>query len=103
MAKLSKDESKLGLFLGIILSVFMIGIVVMIFIIGNNGIKNASAEDVSGSIDNETILLSTNCQDTSVAGISGVQLTGTVLKYDNGTVVPTELYTIVGGCVQYNG
>ena len=90
----------LNLFLGIITMVFLIGVVVMVFIIGNNGFKTSMATSESGSINNETILLSTVCQDTSVAGLDEVQLTGAVLRYSNGTIVPSNLYTTEGGCVR---
>jgi len=96
----TKGERGMALFLGIIATIFMIGIIVMIFIMGNNAIKNASAESVNGAIDNESIVLSTICQNTSVAGLQDVQLTGSVLKYSNGTTVPPELYTIEGGCIR---
>jgi hypothetical protein len=100
--EVSKGDNGMALFLGIICGVFMIGIIIFIFITGNNAIKSASAQDVSGVINNESIPFSTICQNTSVSGLDSISLSGVVLKYSNGTEVPAELYTVQGGCVKLN-
>jgi len=94
-------NEKMNLFLGVITILFLIGLVVMIYILSFNAIKNASSINAGGQLVNETILFSNStCVNTSVAGYSSVQLSSVVIVDINGTIIPPSSYTIVGGCIQ---
>jgi len=101
--KNKRGVAGLKTFMSIVIFLFLIGLVVFVFIISTNSMKNATASSVSGNITGESILFSTTCQDTSVAGLNGVQLSNVVIRDNESNIIPAEEYTINGGCISANG
>jgi uncharacterized membrane protein SpoIIM required for sporulation len=80
---MNDNQTKLNMFLAVIVTLFLIGLVVFIFIVSNNKILGAMTSEgtMSGSIDEQLTFINGTGSATSVAGNSGVSLSNVNVEW----------------------
>lgn len=101
MGRSVADSDRFTILLTLIVALFIIGLLIMIFALMGGGLSNATLEEGLGNI-NESILLTVGCEDTSVSGLSNIQLTGYVVRDESDNIINESEYTIAGGQVCLN-
>ena len=76
-------QGRLNMFLAVIVTLFLIGLVVFIFLIANNKILGAMTSEGtdSGSIDEQLTFINGSGSATSVAGNTGVSLSNVNVEW----------------------
>lgn len=95
----SEKSAGLKLYLGVVVMLFLIGLLVMVYLLIISGIKNSSKVDISGTIVNESLAFSTTCQNTSAAIYPEVVLSNVIVLNESGGLVPSDEYVVNGGCI----
>ena len=97
--KMDGGQSGTTILLGLIVSLFVIGLLVMIFVLMGSSLQTASYTSTSTSVVNESIIPVTSGTATTVNGYRSVSCT--ITKVHNGTsgmIINSGNYTVVSPC-----
>ena len=104
LKKNKKGQAGLDIFLSVIVALFMIGLVVMVFILAGTKLESSVADlDVSGVIANDTLTNVTEIPSTptTIGGFTSITLSS--VECNNvSTVIPSTNYTVAAGTIAYS-
>jgi hypothetical protein len=89
------NNTGLDLLLGIITMLVLIGLVIFIFVIMGDGLSDATAQTITGSVVNESFIFSTNCTEIIPQG----SLSNVVIRDNLSNIIDPSQYTVIDNCV----
>lgn len=93
--KYDKGVAGLDLFLSLVVSLFVIGLIVMIFALMGGGLTDATYTSTGGTATNESLGTVSSTTNFAVAGYKDVVCTSpTFYNATSGGVIPTSNYTV---------
>ncbi len=94
-----KGVAGLSILLSIVSMLFMIGIIVMVFILAGNNLSDSLAESTAGVLNNETVtLLNGTAVNLNISGLRSITLTSVLVYNETGAeLVLSGNYSVSGG------